>query len=433
MKLHALLVWSLTFPLLPTNAIAGFDEGLAAYNSKDYASALREFKPLAAQGDAKAQLGLGLMYQQGQGVAQDYQEALKWYRLASDQGNARAKANLYRVAPRIALAGFEELPDDFDQGMTAFEKADYATALREFKTLAAKGYAKAQAMLGEMYEQGIGVKLDYKEAIKWYRLAAKQGNADSQYRLGAMFSPNAYNLAKYSQGRDVENADDELNSWLRLAAKSYRLAADRGDANAQYWLGRLFAYGHGVKQDSEESEKWFRAAFASYHLAAEQGYAPAQAMLGEMYYMGQGVATDYYNEPVKWYRLAAEQGHAEAQYMLARLLRDGRATGHFLDTKDVKLDEAMKWFRIAADHGYGPSIFALALMYEAGNQISKNTVLAYALFMMDDSQLDRVKTLAKSMTNQEIKAAKALAIELSKPNNFLIALDSYTQKSSGNR
>lgn len=389
MKLHALLVLSLSFPLLPSSAIAGFDEGLAAYNSKDYASALREFKPLAAQGGAKAQYSLGWMYQQGQGVAQDNKEAVKWYLLAAKQGNTTAQANLYRVAPRMALAGFEELPDGFDKGMTAYERADYATALREFKTLAAQGYAKAQHALGDLYENGYGVKQSYKEAIKWYRLAAKQGNPNSQQSLGSLYSPDAANLTEYSsaKSRDVENADNELNNWYRLAAKSYRQAADRGDANAQHWLGRMFAYGHGVKQDSEESDKWFLAAFASYRRAAANGYAPAQAMLGELYYMGQGVQQDFYNEPIKWYRLAAEQGHAEAQYQLADKISMGviDTEKRFKVGPGLDMNEAMKWYRISADHSYSPSIFALATMYKHGNRVRQDKVLAYALFEIDNS------------------------------------------------
>jgi hypothetical protein len=74
------------------------------------------------------------MYDNGQGVPQDYKEAVKWYRLAADQGDAMAQFNL-----------------------------------------------------GLMYSGGPGVPQDYKEAAKWYRLAADQGNAIAQNNLGAMY------------------------------------------------------------------------------------------------------------------------------------------------------------------------------------------------------------------------------------------------------
>ncbi len=66
-------------------AWAGFAEGVAAYGRGDYATALREFRPFAEQGDANAQFNLGVMYDKGQGVPQDYAEAVKWYRKAVEQ------------------------------------------------------------------------------------------------------------------------------------------------------------------------------------------------------------------------------------------------------------------------------------------------------------------------------------------------------------
>jgi hypothetical protein len=77
-----------------SQAWSGFDEGVAAYEVRDYATALREWRPLAEQGDAGAQYNLGYMYGEGQGVSQDYKEAIKWYRKAAEQGNVDAQNNL---------------------------------------------------------------------------------------------------------------------------------------------------------------------------------------------------------------------------------------------------------------------------------------------------------------------------------------------------
>ncbi len=71
---------------LTAPAWAGFDEGMAAAKRGDYATALREWRPLAKQGNAKAQHNLGVMYEIGEGVPQDFAEAVKWYRKAADQG-----------------------------------------------------------------------------------------------------------------------------------------------------------------------------------------------------------------------------------------------------------------------------------------------------------------------------------------------------------
>ena len=88
-------------------------------------------------------------------------------------------------------------------------------------------------------------------------------------------------------------------------------AANKGNAEAQNKLGRMYARGEGVPQDYKEAVKWYR-------LSAEQGLASAQIQLGEMYTNGQGVPQGD-KEAVKWTRLAAEQGNAQAQLNLDEL------------------------------------------------------------------------------------------------------------------
>ena len=78
---------------LPATA-ADFQRGMAAARSGDYATAIRELRPLAAKGHAQAQNYLGGIYYNGDGVPQDYAEAVKWYRKAASQGDANAQFNL---------------------------------------------------------------------------------------------------------------------------------------------------------------------------------------------------------------------------------------------------------------------------------------------------------------------------------------------------
>ena len=81
--LLALAIMALAVP-----AIAGpFEDGFAAADSGDYATAMRMWRPLADQGVADAQFNLGFMYANGEGVPQDDAEAVKWYRKAAEQGN----------------------------------------------------------------------------------------------------------------------------------------------------------------------------------------------------------------------------------------------------------------------------------------------------------------------------------------------------------
>ena len=155
------------------SAMAGPQEdGLNAYQRGDYATAMRLLRPFAEKGNVVAQFDLGVMYaSDGQGVKQDNAEAVKWYRKAANQG-----------------------------------------------------YAKAQAGLGFMYERGQGVQQDYAEAVKWYRKGAEQGNAIAQFDLGVM----------YEHGEGVEQDNAEAVKW-------YRKAAEQGDANAQTALDQLTA------------------------------------------------------------------------------------------------------------------------------------------------------------------------------------------------
>jgi len=77
---------------------------------------------------------------------------------------------------------------DFQKGLDAYERGDYATALKEWTPLAEQGNAYAQHNLGVMYSNGQGVPQDDKTAVKWYTLAAEQGNAIAQHNLGAMYA-----------------------------------------------------------------------------------------------------------------------------------------------------------------------------------------------------------------------------------------------------
>jgi len=72
-------------------ALTDFEDGKAAYQRGDYATALKEFRPLAEQGDTKAQLLLGLMYFEGRVVAQDFVRANMWFNIGMANGDENAR------------------------------------------------------------------------------------------------------------------------------------------------------------------------------------------------------------------------------------------------------------------------------------------------------------------------------------------------------
>lgn len=149
----------LSFVMWSTTAWAGFADAENAYNRGDYATALREFQPLAEQGDAAAQFNIGVMYYIGQGVPQNYAQALKWYRMAANQGDATAQFNI-----GLMYAKSQGVPQN------------YAQALIWYRMAADQGDASAQLNLALMYAKGRGVPQNYVRAYSWSSLAAAQGN-----------------------------------------------------------------------------------------------------------------------------------------------------------------------------------------------------------------------------------------------------------------
>jgi len=158
MTLRARRLWPLmmAWSFAAASAKAGpFEDGVAAYRRQDYATAMSLFLPLAKNGNAAAQYNLGVMYGEGQGVPQDDQQALYWYRQTADQGDA-----------------------------------------------------DAQLSLGLMYAKGQGVAQDYQQAVFWYRKAAERGNPTAQFNLGL----------KYANGQGVSQNDQQAYFWWLLAS-----------------------------------------------------------------------------------------------------------------------------------------------------------------------------------------------------------------------
>jgi TPR repeat protein len=148
--LGAVIAIGLTAP-----AFAGLDDGLAAYDRGDYATAYRELAPAAAGGAPAAQYAVARMYLSGEGISRDGAEGLKWLQKAATAG----------VGP-------------------------------------------AQYQLGACHEWGIEVAQDYSQAARWYRMAADRGVPVAQYRLGLL----------YINGMGVARDLVAAHIWLNLAA-----------------------------------------------------------------------------------------------------------------------------------------------------------------------------------------------------------------------
>ena len=179
---------ALSLVCLAPPAWADFKEGADAYHHGDYVTALREWQPLAEQGDAEAQFNLGQLYANGQGVHQDYVQARQWYEKAAVKGESLAQLNL-----GIIYGNGNGVPED------------YQLALYWFRLSANHGNAMALTQLGLMYERGNGVTQDVVLAHKWYILGAANGD-----KLGAELRDA---LAKRMTPAQIFQAQQRAREW----------------------------------------------------------------------------------------------------------------------------------------------------------------------------------------------------------------------------
>ncbi len=243
------LIAAALLSLLAQPVRAGWEEAVAAYNNGDYATAAREFRPFAEQGQVTAQYILGWIYQSGEGVAQDLAEAAKWYRRAADKGNADAQ---YALGSLYAAGG----------GV----KRDDTEAVKLFRKAAEQGLADAQYALGLGLAFGKGATRDEQEANGWYRKAAEQGHVEAAYLLGWNYERGAGTIPSYEE-----------------AAKWYRMAADKGNVEAQFHLAALYRDGKGVARDDAQAMALFRK-------AAEKDYPYTNVAVDEYLKAGQSQA-----------------------------------------------------------------------------------------------------------------------------------------------
>ncbi len=154
----ATMLLAVVVVLTAAPAWADFKAGAKAYLRGDYATALKEWRPLAEQGDARAQFKLAGMYFSGRGVPQNNKEAIRWYRLAAELGHPKAQSSM-----GFLYANGKIVPQD------------YKEALRWYRLAAEQGVATAQGDMGVIYQYGRGVPQDNVQAHMWYNLAAARG------------------------------------------------------------------------------------------------------------------------------------------------------------------------------------------------------------------------------------------------------------------
>jgi len=363
-----------------------------AWNSSGGTNDLDQLKSRAENGDANAQTTLGMRYAMGDGVLQDFSEAITWWQRAIKKNNAEAQFNLgllyflgkgVKQDYRIASEWFRKSADQkftkgeyylgllYAKGWGVGQQMEFASQL--FERAAAQGYGPAIHDLGVLYETGKGVLADPQHSTALFRKAAEQGYAPAQVVMGTRYlrgntvpQSRSEALTWYRKAADQGDADGQFivglfyeNGWevqadLAQAASWYTKAADQGQARARFSLGLLYVRGTGVQPDPKR-------AFSLFLAAAEQGDADAQNAAGIAYEDGIGTEKNGL-ESVGWYRKAAEQGQSAAQFHLGYQY----AIGIALKRDDA---EAISWFRKSAEQGNPSAQNALGVCYEKGQGV----------------------------------------------------------------
>lgn len=168
--------------------------------------------------------------------------------------------------------------------------------------------------------------------------------------------------------RDIEETLEKVKQLVKQGKEElplYLPLAKRGNADAQFYVGLIYANGQGVTKDDKQAVKWFAK-------AAEQGHSEAQTQLGFMYATGRGVEQNY-NLAAYWSYKAADQGNVIAQYYLGLMYAKGQGM-----MQDNSL--AVSWFSKAAAQGDARAQYNLGLMYTNGVGVAKDNKQAAVLF-----------------------------------------------------
>lgn len=198
-RLLALVSLLMVLGALP--ARADYEAGLQMVRQAKFQQAYAAFLPLAEEGHAQSQFSLGLLYHLGRGMKVDLQKAYEWYKKAAMQENAPGMNNL----GMMYLNG-EYVAQNRDVAFKLFEKASGE-------------HAQAKDNMGQCYENGWGVEQDIGQAVNFYQLAGDQG-----YFLGYYHAGQVYEKGYPDEPKNIDTA---VEWYIKAAEKNFQKARTR--------------------------------------------------------------------------------------------------------------------------------------------------------------------------------------------------------------
>jgi len=292
-----------------------------------------ELKKKADGGDAKSQFYWAAWCKDP--------EAVKYFKLASDQGYPPAQAEYGRYL--------------FNGD---FVEQDVKEAIRLWRIAAKTGEADAQRLLGASYIQGRGVRKNYAKAFELLNLALKNGSKDALYYIACL----------YYDGLGIEKDEAKAIRMFRKSANAYQDLLAMVKLYEIYW---------NDAKDYEESIKWMKKA-AEYRNdffgTDRDGDLGARKLLAELYSYGRlGEYTTIPNTQlaIKYLKLAVSQEDEESMLLLAQTYRNGLKP---------KYKEAIRLLNDLVEKGSLPAKVDLGTFYYFGLGVKKNPKKAFELF-----------------------------------------------------
>ena len=352
---------------------------------KDKAKAVYYYMKAAEEGNALAQLNLGVCYEYGDGIKQNLGKAVALYVSASERGNAKAQCNLgYCYFNGVGVG------KDIKKAVLWYDKAAKA------------GNVRAMNNLGYCYENGQGVACDPKRAFELYKAAADGGDTDGACNVAWCYEAGIGTETDLNKAREYDALAREAGSqravkaYARIesklyagsieaeqyyerglacdtgdrrnssrAAGFYRKAAKAGSVRALYNLGVFSLRGDGMDKDEN-------AAFEYFSEAAKRSHLGAIYNLGYCHEKGVGTTVDLYKAR-ECYEKAGRGGQASAQYAFAGFLENG-----IFGEKNAF--GAAAWYERAAKNGYTSAYVALGLLYGGGSGVERDREKAKTYF-----------------------------------------------------
>ncbi len=262
----------------------------SSQSQADFQKAFEACQKAAIAGHPAAQLHLGVMYKNGEGVPKSEDSALQWYLKAAEQnfGPAPSYASeiLFKRGGKADLEKAKSLlqvrlwqADDYDMQLyakvlvaTATSPSDYKEAIDIWKKFLEKETGKAAFYIGLIYDRHLGKeKGSYAEAIKFYVKSADLGSPEAATNLSRL----------YHDGLGTEPNEELMMKYLLIGAEG-------GSPIAHWRLGDLYHGGDHPKVAPKDYAK----ALVHLNKAADAGFKEALELLKEMYEQGQGVPKD---------------------------------------------------------------------------------------------------------------------------------------------